>query len=84
MVLQADVAVPRMRFVGDVEFVLCAVGPLVRFSEFVEVDGIDLLAVEDDGDIALVASDLDVVPLTGRLGGIDQDGREVVDVPVAW
>ena len=73
MVLQADVAVPRMRLVGDVEFVLCAVGPLIRLGELVEVDGIDLLAVEDHGDIAFVTLDFDVVPLAGRLGRVDQD-----------
>ena len=74
MVLQADVAVPRMSFESFAEFVRRAVGPFVRLRESVEIDRIHLLTVEDHGDEILVARNVDVIPLAGGLRGVNEDG----------
>ncbi len=74
MVLQADVAVPRMSFESFAELVCRAVGPLVRLRQSVEIDRIHFLTVEDHGDEILIASDVDVIPLAGGLRGVDEDG----------
>src|SRR5262249_5773184 len=79
VVLQADVALPRMVLVGDVELVLRAIGADVRLRPLVGVHPRHLLAVQLHGDYVLIAGDDDVVPLSHRLQHLLARLDQIVD-----
>jgi hypothetical protein len=62
VVLQADVALARVLFVSDVEFVRAPIGTLVRLGEFVEIRTSDKFVIEHDFNDPFVAGEFDVVP----------------------
>ena len=78
MVLQADVAVAGMVFVGDIKFVGASVGTLVGLDKFIEVTGCYLFAIQDHFNSTFVAGDFEVIPLADLLHGVSRRLDKVV------
>ena len=81
MVLQADVTDMRMVLIGDIEFMWCAIGTLIRLGELIQIDVIYLLAIQNDVDHAPGALDLDMVPFAGRFHGVLRRLRQIINRP---
>lgn len=78
MILQADVTLHRMIFVGDVELVHGSVRTEIWLRPFGRVHPGYLFAIQFDLDDVLVARDDDVVPFAGRFRYLLRGLHEIV------
>src|SRR5262249_53517249 len=66
VVLESDIALARMIPIGDIKLMGRTVRAFVRFGEQVQIGARNRFAIEHDVDAVADASDLDVIPCSGR------------------